>query len=341
MSDNPDIKHLAHDLNNIFNRILGSIDALKIRLSDTEEVSSLLNNIEASTYLASEIIQDSIIGDEHLKKVRRVSINALIKDIVNSTVIPNNKFKFVLDLDQNLPPVIGKYSDFYRLLLNLITNSIEAINSKGCISISTGNTGLEKNIEIIIKDNGRGIDESSLSLIFNESYSTKREYSGFGLSIVKKIIESYNGSIDVESSVDSGSTFKIKLPAAKKIELKHNSTGKSILVAEDETVLRELLVDLLQSYGYNVIPASNGKELLSSFEKCTHLDLLIIDNIMPDIEGTACLKEIEKTKREIPFILASGSQIESGYNFSTKKFRIINKPYNFEELLVHIEELIG
>jgi CheY-like chemotaxis protein len=339
MSSSPDLKHLAHDLNNIFSRILGSVDLLKTKLAANNDLTSLLNNIEASTYLASEIIEDTILAGQQQKKFRRINFNSLINEIVSSTLIPNKKFEFKLDLDPNLKPVIGKYSDFYRLLLNLVTNSIEAITSDGCISITTNNRNTEKNIEIIIKDNGKGIDENSLPLIFNESFSTKSSISGFGLSVVKKVIEAYNGSIEVESSAGLGSTFKIKLQAAESIEHQHDSSGKSILIAEDEPVLRELLVDLLQSYGYKAVPASNGQEVLNNIEKNPFLDLLIIDNKMPDMDGTTCIKEIEKTNKEIPIILASGSQIESGYIFTTKKFRIITKPYNFEELLLQIEEL--
>jgi two-component system, cell cycle sensor histidine kinase and response regulator CckA len=339
MSSSPDLKHLAHDLNNIFSRILGSIDLLRSKIAADNDLTSLLNNIEASTYLASEILEDSILAGQQQNKLKRISFNSIINEIAGATLIPNQKFEFKLDLDPNLKPVIGKYSDFYRLLLNLITNSSEAITANGCISITTNNRNTEKNIEIIIKDNGKGIDKTSLPLIFNESFSTKSSISGFGLSVVKKVIEAYHGSIEVESSPGVGSIFKIKLPAAESIDLKHVSGSKSILIAEDESVLRELLVDLLQSYGYKVVSVSNGKELLNSFENNPHFDLLIIDNKMPDMDGTTCIKEIEKTNKEIPIILASGSQLESDYNFTQKNIRIITKPYNFEELLLQIEEL--
>lgn len=339
MPNNPDLRHLAHDLNNIFSRIMGNVDLLKKRLSGADDISSILKNIEASTYLASEIIEDAILSAQPQMKFKRVSLNAVINEIVNSTLIPPKKYEFKLKLESELKTVIGRYSDFYRLFLNLVTNSIEAVSENGCISITTRNLNAEKKVEIIITDNGKGIENKLLPFIFNDSFSTKSDISGYGLSIVKKIIELYDGSIEVESNVGKGSTFKIKLQAAESVEIKYDPTGKSILIAEDESVLRDLLVDLLQSYGYKVIPASNGQEMLDNFVKYPTLDLLLIDNKMPDMEGTDCIREIEKTNKAIPFILASGSEVETELHFTTEKFRFIRKPYNFEELLFHIREL--
>ncbi|MEW6701300.1 MAG: ATP-binding protein [Bacteroidota bacterium] len=388
MNNNSSIKHLAHDLNNIFTRILYSIDLLKRKIGGFDDVLTLLNSIESGTYLASEMIEDAIGSETLWTARRRININSIVTDVVSSFTplekdgdihrsgktlrkesfgpgeIPNGeaaiksfeqsyltdfflrqkgKINFQTNLASNLKPVNGKYSDFYRVFLNLITNSIEAIDGKGNIFISTANLEAEEKIEIKIKDSGSGIEKTNLNHVFDEDFSTKdkNKTSGIGLSIVKKIIVEYNGIIKVSSEVGRGSEFTITLPAAAVSKTEVNAKGKTILIAEDEDILRELLAALFQSYDYTVLSSSDGKEVLDLL-KVRIPDLLIIDRKMPAMDGITCIREIRNTHSNIPIILASGSPAET--NETIEQITInkkINKPYNFEELLTLVRELIG
>lgn len=338
------IKHLAHDLNSIFTKILNSVELLKRKINVNEEILSLLNSIEAGTYLASEIIDDSLIKDSSQNSTRKVSLNAIVNDIVKSfSLQQKDKIKFLIELEPNLNLVDGKYSDFYRVILNLISNSMEAISQNGNILVSTKNiNGNTFNVELKVSDDGAGIDEIHMPHIFVEDFSTKSKdkISGIGLSVVKSIIEKNNGIISVNSTIGKGTVFTIQLPAFSNTKAENLDKTKKILIAEDESILRELLAELFQSYNFVVVTTQTGKNVLQLLEQ-EIFDLLIIDKKMPEVDGITCIKNIRTLKNNIPIILASGSStnIDNGVNSLVQK--IILKPYNFEEMLSAVNELIG
>ena len=344
MKKDSSVKHLAHDLNNIFTRILNSIDLLKRKVTNIDTILPILNNIESGTYLASEMIEDTFGGASDKITQRKINLNSIISDIVRSyTLQQNDKIDFQLSLEKDLKLINGKYSDFYRVILNLITNSIEAIDKKGSIKIGTCNLETEDKIQIIIADNGSGIEEQSLSQVFHEGYSTKNKktISGVGLSIVKGIIEDHNGTITVSSEAGNGSEFTITLNSAPVLHDDHVQNGKTILIAEDEEILLELLTELLQSYNYTILTASTGIEVLDILKVRTP-DLLIIDQKMPEMGGPECLHEIKQAGYNLPIVLASGSSSEFNETLPENLIiKIINKPYNFEELFSLVKELIG
>jgi two-component system, cell cycle sensor histidine kinase and response regulator CckA len=343
MSADLSTKHLAHDLNNIFTRILNSIDLLKRKVSSSSDLLPILNSIEAGTYLASEMIGDNFGDKSKNNNLRRINLNSITSDIVRSVLIQQRgKIDFKLVLEPDLKLVIGKYSDYYRVVLNLLTNSIESIKTTGVISFTTSNLDDGTKVELRIKDSGEGIDKEILPFIFDEDFSTKNKKtpSGIGLSIVKKIIENYGGTISVESEPEKGTEFIITLDAAHAATLHSNDSGKTILIAEDEDILRELLAELLQSYNYTVLTSSNGIEVLEML-KIRMPDLLIIDRKMPEMDGIECIQQIESAHYNIPVILASGSPAENSQIKKINVNKIIDKPYNFEELLSLVRELIG
>ncbi len=343
MSADSSTKYLAHDLNNIFTRILNSIDLLKRKVSSSSDLLPILNSIEAGAYLASEMISDNFGDKSRNNNQRRINLNSIISDIVRSFLIQQKgKIDFKLDLEPNLKLVLGKYSDYYRVVLNLLTNSIESIETTGVISFTTSNLDDETRVEFRIKDSGKGIDKKNLPFVFDEDFSTKNKktVSGIGLSIVKKIIENYGGTIAVVSEPGSGTEFIITLEAAHAATQLSNDSGKTILIAEDEDILRELLAELLQSYNYTVLTTSNGIEVLETL-KVRMPDLLIIDRKMPEMDGLECIQEIASANYNLPVILASGSPADNGEINKVNVNKIINKPYNFEELLSLVRELIG
>lgn len=336
-------KHLAHDLNNIFTRILTSVELLKHKNQSDENYSLLLNNIEAGTNLASEIIGSSLGRLKTAQSARRINVNSIIQDVVRSFQLQNNKqITFNLSLQKGLRLISAKYTDVYRIVMNLVTNAVEAIEFDGVISVASSFVEDTRTVQIEVSDNGCGIEGDVLGQIFEDKFSTKDSVNNFGvgLSIVKQLVESYNGTIAVKSEKNIGTTFTLNIPVASHAKKKTAPGKKTILIAEDESLLCGLLAELLQTLNYKVLTASNGKEVLSLLaeNKC---DLLIIDKKMPVMDGVECITEIREKQISIPIILASGSQVENLEMQSLLKVDYtLNKPYNFEELLSVIEELV-
>lgn len=335
------LKQIVHDLNSLFTKILNSVELLKRKVENSGSNISLLNSIETNTYLASEIIEELISHDKKPTISRLVSLNSVVNEVVNSFIHQKKKkIKFNLQLDPSLRLINGKYSDFYRLVLNLITNSFEAIESKGNIIVITKNNISSDKIILEVQDDGVGIDENILPFIFDENFSTKdkNKISGVGLSIVKSILQKYEGEINLESEPDKGTKFIIKLPSLSQTTVS-SVANKKILIAEDENILRELLAELFISYGFEVMTVQNGKELLDIIRN-NHFDILLVDKKMPELDGISCIKEIRKSGNQVPIILASGSNVSADGEIIKLVQNIILKPYNFEEILSAVRELV-
>lgn len=352
------VRHLAHDLNNILTRILNSVELLKKKIPENDELTPLLASIENGTYLASEIIED-VISETTNKSFskRKININSLVTDLVNSLSIHlKDRIKFIVKLDPSVQFVQGRYSDFYRIIMNLIVNAAEAIKEKGNITITTQAVSkkslskaepalfdTENFIQIKITDNGAGIDKSVMPYIFDENFTTKskKKNSGFGLAIVKKIVDINNGIIKVNSEVNKGTEITLYFASVIIKTNEVSSRDKSILIAEDEDIQRQLLTELLESYNFKVTAVANGEEVIDKFVKDPP-DLLIIDRQMPDMDGITCIRNIKEMNFNTPIILAAGSQSEVKEGEDVKKIadKVINKPYNFEEMLSIVRELI-
>ncbi|MCX7875268.1 MAG: ATP-binding protein [Melioribacteraceae bacterium] len=336
---NSSLKHAVHDLNSLFTKVLNSLELLKNKLDKSDKNIFLLNSIETNIYLATEIVDELISKNKESKSSHLVNINSIVKEVVNSfPQLKSKKVKFILNLNPELKMIKGKYSDYFRLIMNLISNSYEAIENKGEISISTLN--LDDNVFIEIIDNGIGIDENNFSQIFNDNFSTKNKdkFSGVGLSIVKNIVDKYNGKIDFNSKLNEGTTFKLYFKSENIVE-KKSGLNKNILIAEDENILRELLTELFVSYDFNVKGTQDGKEFLDEISQ-NNYDVFIIDKNIPIVNGIECIKLIRNSGNKTPIILASGSLIDEEHEINSLVEKIILKPYNFDEILKAVNELV-
>lgn len=345
MPENPSYsnKHFAHDLNNILTRIINSVELLKRKAGNSNDVINLLGSIESSAYIASELIEDALGNPSgNNSSSRRINLNSIISDVARTFIHQwKDRISLQLDLSPKLNVVYGKYTDYYRTFMNLITNSVEAIEGQGEIKIITEN--MNNSVRIVVADTGKGISKEIIPYIFEDHFSTKSKVDlhGVGLSIVKRIIDNYHGTLSVSSDTGKGTSITIVLPALIHHDIKNRQCEKTILIAEDEEILLELLSELLRSYNYNVCTAHDGKEALNIITSKS-IDLLLIDERMPRMSGTDCINEIRKNNLQLPIILITGSQFEGRYTHSIGGInKIIRKPYNFEELLAAINELAG
>jgi two-component system cell cycle sensor histidine kinase/response regulator CckA len=352
------IKSFAHDINNILTSITNSVSLIKNSKGAEANTKSLLDNIESNAHRAADIIYQVLSdGMDNDSKRRTIDVSQLINELYNSILnIVSTKAVLKIDIEDNLHPIHANYSDIYRILLNLCMNSFESISRKGRITIKACNNNLDSSdgadnskgnfVELQVIDNGSGIRKKDLKNIFIEGFSTKSKFrdSGLGLHIVKKLIEDHEGKIEVSSKWLRGTTFTILLPAK---ELNDSSSllskdRKTILIADDEESILELLTDLLDSYKYEVICAVNGEEVLKAYRNNSNIDLMIIDRKMPQMDGIECIKNLRYNNYTKPIILTTGSQ-STIKDFKAKDIlvdKIMIKPYDFEQLLVEVRGLI-
>jgi CheY-like chemotaxis protein len=339
-------RHFAHDLKNIFNQTLLNVELLRRNKLTKQETDIILDRIKLSTKLCEDILNESISPIKlKTESSDKININNLFDDLIweIKNISPNN-IKVNFNADENLKFITGRYVDFYRIFFNLLNNSLQAMHSDPVINIKTANTFYNNNeyIEVVIEDNGIGIKNENLSDIFKNNYSTrnKSSNSGLGLFIVKTLIDKYSGFLNVKSQYSIGTEFRVTLPIKRIVSKFVNETSKTILIGDDEVVLCELLTELFNSYGFNVIYTHNGDEFLSALNN-NKIDLVIIDKNMPIINGLECLEKISTLKLDTQIIFISGSgEIDFHKYYKDGPIKYFPKPFDFEMLLKYVNKIL-
>ncbi len=352
---------MAHDFNNLLSSIFGSLNLLRKKLSDREDVFKLLDNIESCSIRAKDLTRGLLSygkptpRQKELIKPKKIisEINKVVEQTFPKEVIFNR------EIENNLHDILGSSTEIYQILLNLCVNAKEAINGKGKLFLSVKNLNvnsanaidhpmLDKGnyVWFSVKDNGTGIDEENISKIFDPYFSTKGKEtgsgSGLGLYVSYGIIKAHNGHVDVSSKKGEGTTFDVFLPAYEpNKKITKDTKEKIILLADDEVMLRDLLGELLESSGYNVIKVISGAEVLKVLTEEIKVDLAIIDYNMPGMSGLECISKIRELKFDIPIVLSSGSMsITQEFNLENAGINsVLPKPYEFDMMLETIRKL--
>lgn len=352
---------IAHDFNNLLSSIFGSLNLLKKRIPPSENTAKLLDNIESCSIRARDLTRGLLsFGKSTPKRKELIKPNILLSEMskVISQTFPKTII-FEQEVEESLHDILGSGTEIYQVLLNLCVNAKEAMQGENKklllkaknITIDDKNQInfplLEKGNYVCfsVRDTGSGISEENLQKIFDPYFSTKEKetVSGLGLYTTYGIIKAHNGHIEVSSKINEGTEFEVFIPAYEPTLVdKATTSDKIILLVDDEVMLSDLLAELLESTGYNVIKVMSGKEAITLLTEEIKVDLAIIDYNMPEMDGLECIKEIRNLNMKFPIILSSGSLGLNG-NVDINKMginSIVNKPYEFDTMLTTIQELI-
>ena len=351
---------MAHDFGNLLSSIFGSLNLLRKRVEQTDNIQKLIDNIENCSVRARDLTKGLLsFGKPTPKRKELVKPHQLLNEIAKivTQTFPRT-VSLTEDIDNQLYDIVGNGTEIYQVLLNLCVNAKEAISEKGNIKISAKNITIDENnivffpllqngkyVMFSVTDDGAGIDENHLTKIFDPYFSTKVKDtgSGLGLYVSYGIIKAHNGIIDVSSKLGLGTTFDVYIPAFEPPREKKVEPGeKIILLADDEPMLGELLSELLETNGYSVIKVTSGKEVLRVLTEEIKVDLAIIDYNMPELSGLETITEIRKLNLDIPIILSSGSMwVNEEVDLSAYKIEgQLQKPYEFEAMLATIKKFI-
>jgi len=311
-----------HDLNNLLTLVLNLIS-----FSDQSDIVS-----EGISITKDFLSGFTLGGTEENEKLFIYDALNLIYHTFSAS--HKGKAEFKSNIPANLHPVRINKSKFIRVLTNLLTNAVEAIETSGTVSVTAFN--LAENgkdfVCVCVADNGKGIPEETIKNIYDKEYSTKQRGSGLGLSIVKKILDEMNGAIDIKSRANEGTKFILKFPSV--------NDRKRIAIIKDEKLLNEVLTSQFND-DYIVDSYLTGESFMENFD-ITPLNLVIIDKKLPGINGIECIKRIRKTNKDIKIILASGSGDSDNYELSLSGIDcFVKKPYQFNQLFSAVEELLS
>lgn len=326
---------IAHEFNNILAAILGYAGILEKRLgADSPNLPAVHRIISASEKAASLTRGMLAFSRKQVVSLEPTSLNSIIagmKEMLCRLAGENIHIDFYPDpLELTLNADLGQLQ---QIILNLYNNAREAMPDGGSLTISTSRSiivGFEDDapanippgryVRLTVTDTGYGISPEKLPRIFDPFFSTKEvgKGTGLGLSIVFGIVQQHKGFIKVTSSAGHGATFSIWFPEHDKGG--HNyfadaSSGsrpeelgtETILVGEDNEDVRPMIVELLQDIGYQVLEARNGAEVVTLMENFGDtVDLLLLDVIMPHLNGYEVLSNVRRSYPDVPCLFLSG-----------------------------------
>ena len=353
---------VAHDLNNILSGVVSYPELLLMQLSRDDKLYEPIKAIQKSGKRAAAVVADLLTVARGVATVKEVTcLNTLIKDYFDSTeckklMSSHAAVDVQYDLAEDLWHIDCSPVHIQKVLMNLIINAIEAIDSTGTVLISTanqkinssktGSTSLDSGeyVVLTVKDTGTGIAAYDLPRIFEPFYTKKsmgRSGTGLGLAVVWNTIKDHNAFIHVESD-ESGTTFTLYFqPCHKEVaEQKDDASilslqgSGTILVVDDQEQQRDIASKMLLLLGYTVDTVSSGEKAIAYCQK-NSVDLVILDMLMePGINGLQTYQQIIDICPGQKAIIASGFS-ESKSVLDTKTLgagSFVRKPYSLEQL---------
>ena len=351
---------VAHDFNNTLAGILGRAELMLKKANDPEVERGLNIIIKAAGDGAHTVkrIQD-FARQRRDHDFISVAVDQLLMD-VNEITRPRwkdraqaNNVHINLNLQINSDAAImGDASELREVLVNMVFNAVDAMPDGGRLTLSAEQVG--GFVQISVSDTGIGMTQEVRSRIFDPFFTTKGNAGmGLGLAVCYGIIQRHQGSIEVESEVNHGTTFRIKLPIAEaqpvteapvdtiaRLKLVSNSTSPRILVVDDESSVRELLADILQGEGYEVSLAESGREALELFDTGNY-EAIFTDVGMPGMSGWELARAIRELDSTIPLAVVTGwgEAVGSVEQEEAKVDWVVTKPFSINRIVDIVEEI--
>lgn len=348
---------IAHDFNNLLTGVLGYASLMK-NLTREEKLYRYAEVIEQSAQRAATLTQHLLNFSRRQRKAAGpVDLNALMNDILFLLSESFRDLEVEKTLDQDLPPIHGDEADLQNILLTLCTSAKDAMNGQGLLKVrtKTESMGGREYASIEIEDTGNGIEEIR-KRTFQPCFTTEEAGSklGMGLFLVDKVIKEHGGFINCESEQGKGTRFALYIPLPFGIVGKQATPDdpapqakpktRKVLVVDDEEAVRELARGVLSREGMDVLCAEDGNKAIEIFEEhCDHIDLVILDMIMPGIKGDEVLRLLREIRDDIKIIISSGHMSED----QREELRgcmvdgFLDKPYKDTDLIRAISRILS
>lgn len=351
---------IAHDFNNLLSGITGYTSLIKMQIAEDHPLFRAVTTIEQSADRAAALTKQLLgfaRGGKY--KVEIVNLNDVVERV---RALISRTFDRAIEIHVSPRPdlwlVEADSGQIEQSLLNLAVNARDAMPGGGKLTISADNLTVGESyarrhlnlqpgryVRLSVSDTGMGMDAVTQSRIFEPFFTTKEKGkgTGMGLAMVYGIIRNHGGHIEVQSEVGIGTTFRIHLPITdKKVGVESPLAdspipkgSETLLVVDDEEVIRSLAEEALTQFGYTVLLANNGREALSLYEhQRDRIALVVLDMIMPELGGEATYQRLKQVNPSIKVLLSSGysstAQVQSLLNAGVAGF--VQKPYQIREL---------
>lgn len=322
---------VAHDFNNMLGGILGAAELLARHLPDDPKSEKFLHMITDSAERAAELTAN-LLSFARKQPISSTPIDVHVA-LRNTVSLLKNTLDRRVEIDVDLAAeasvVVGDLSQLQNAFLNLGINASQAMPEGGRLSVVTRVISLDEAycemssfeltpgpyLEIEFQDTGCGIEKSNLGQIFDPFFTTKSSGKGTGLGLASVLgtLQQHKGAVNVYTELGEGTAFHLFLPLVKQEAFHLNTAtelvpGKGrILIVDDEAVMRATAGAILESLGYEILVAEDGRRGLALFEqRWQEIDLVLMDMIMPEMNGRDCFAEMRKIDPSVRVLLSSG-----------------------------------
>lgn len=362
---------IAHDFNNVLSMIMMSAETLNFMADDNSELKKYAELISSSAERGAGIAKQLLLFARSEKvELQPISLTHIINGVIE---LIRHSFPKTIEIKTDYHAtngiILGNSGHLQQVIMNLAINARDAMISSdrnfGTLTFRTktlnnsdmpekfSHLDYSKYVRLSIEDTGKGMSEEVIQRIFEPFFTTKSrgKGTGLGLSIVHGIMQSHHGLINVNSTIDVGTVFELYFPAVEQEEIveEHDySTLKSnlsetILIVDDEDLLRETMSEVLQNAGYQVIQAKHGIQALEIYrDQKDSISLIISDLGMPYMDGEELFNELKKITPDISVIISTGYLEKTSKEDMLKRGvkEIILKPYRIKDLLVVLRQVL-
>jgi PAS domain S-box-containing protein len=358
---------IAHDLNNVLTPILMTAKLLKRPRPEPERLQ-LLETLQASAERGAEMVKQvlSFAGgvDGQRVRVRIDQIIAEVKTLLDHTLPKSIAVR--IDKQDDLFPILGDMTQLSQVLMNLCVNARDAMPQGGTLTICAENVSVNEGIaalfnvqpgpfvRLTVQDTGSGIPRQLIDKVFDPFFTTKEpgRGTGLGLSTALGIVQNHGGFIQVFSDVNRGTRFTVKLPAmlaeeADAVEGEPaklpTGRGELILIVDDESFIVQTARVTLETAGFRVLTAGNGREAALVYEAhAGQIAAVLLDMMMPVMGGPATIQALQKIDPQARIIATSGLRLagRDARHVAAGARALLQKPYSDEQLLATLGKVL-
>lgn len=355
---------IAHQFNNTLNIITGHVELLRMDLPDNANVArfsvTVFDSVKRMTALTDKLLAYARAGNN---RQRQVDLNGLVSATLTGSLRIPDRITVDSDFDSGNILIDADDSKMAMVVSAILNNAMEAVGESGRIQVRTrfirggdrrGARGMAGQAHVAcleIRDNGVGMSRDVADRMFEPFFTTKFQGRGLDMAAVQGIVTSHGGWIGVQSAPGEGTTVSVYLPVAfyrpaRVFTAPENTieeTTGTVLVIDDDDVIRDLAVTMLKRLGYKPVAASTGREALETAGRMKdRIDLALIDIEIPDIKGNDLYPALKEICPDLKVIVCSGYSVDGrGESMMKGGAQIfMQKPYSFVELAMNVRKLI-
>jgi two-component system CheB/CheR fusion protein len=336
---------VSHDMNNVLAAIMAVGSTLMVRHAcDPVQLKEAQTLLSAATRGRDLVKGLRDFSRKELEAPAEVDLNVLARqeaDLLDHTTL--KKMVVQLDLEEGLSTVYGEASAISNALMNLCLNACDAMPDGGALRLTTRSLG-QGFVELAVQDQGGGMDPEVRARAMEPFFTTKPagQGTGLGLSLVYGTMKAHGGSVDIQSQPGQGTRVSlvfppvVAVPAAPGRGAAPAPAGRSlsILLVDDEELIRRTVGPILQALGHQVETAAGGLEALKRVEDGLEPDLVMLDLNMPELDGSETFNRLRRIRPELPVVFATGYVDERIPSILSRfpKVRILKKPFTIAEI---------